>query len=135
MSPDYTLSIASTRESIRAVEPFLKAIVHAEPRFQCRFHDLLIAITEAVNNAIIHGNCDDASKNVVVSISMGTHHLVARVSDAGQGFQPAVLPDPSDPANVHQEGGRGVFLIRHLADDVSVETTSHGTTVIIKFCS
>lgn len=128
----YSITIPSDRTSIMAVEPFLRSIEELQTLGQ-RYHDLLVAVTEAVNNAIIHGNGCDAEKPVTLDVQTTEADVVILVADRGHGFDPESIPDPRHPDRLLQEGGRGVFLIRHLADVVEFFPTSDGMTVLIKY--
>ena len=90
-----------------------------------RFHldddiygNIMIAITEAVNNAIRHGNANDSSKNVSLSLSLNESLIKFRIEDEGHGFDFEHLPDPTAPENLEKPGGRGIFLMKHLSDEV-----------------
>lgn len=79
---------------------------------------MLISLTEAVNNAIIHGNKADAKKFVKINCKEKTHEVVIRISDEGTGFNPLEIKDPTLPENIAECGGRGVFIMRELADQL-----------------
>jgi serine/threonine-protein kinase RsbW len=130
--PTFSLSIPSDRTSIMAVEPFLRSIA-ALQLLGSRYHDLLVAVTEAVNNGIIHGNTCDATKLVHIDVQTTPHDVVVAVRDSGTGLDVAAVPDPRSPDRLLQEGGRGVFLIRQLSDASDFQSTSSGMTVFIKF--
>jgi serine/threonine-protein kinase RsbW len=84
------------------------------------FGNVLIAVTEAVNNAYYHGNKGDNNKTVKISfIKPGQYRLAVVVCDQGEGFDPDSLEDPTEPENIEKEGGRGVFLMRNLCDKLS----------------
>ena len=82
------------------------------------FGNILISLTEAVNNAIIHGNQCNPDKNVVVRsvYEESRNSLIFFVEDEGSGFDPNQLPDPTSPENLEKITGRGVFLMKQLAD-------------------
>ena len=126
------LTLESSPESIRQVDPFLKGIEAIAALTPERYHDLLLAMTEAVNNAIIHGNRQDPSKPVTVDVRIENTTFIAVVTDEGGGFDPSSIPDPRDPENLLREGGRGVFLIQHLADSVEFRRTDTGMAVMLK---
>ena len=128
----FSLSIPSDRSSIVAVEPFLRSIAELQ-LLGGRYHDLLVAVTEAVINGIIHGNTCDASKLVHIDVQVTPHDVIVVVRDSGVGFDVAAVPDPRSPERLLQEGGRGVFLIRQLSDASDFQPTSSGMTVFIKF--
>ena len=78
-------------------------------------------MTEGVNNAIVHGNKLDPEKSVAVACSIDEKNLVFRITDEGPGFDYDNLPDPTAPENIEKPHGRGVFLMRHLADECAFE--------------
>ena len=83
------------------------------------FGNIVIALNEAVSNAISHGNKCDSNKNVIFETYEQKDKLTFRVSDEGNGFDPDSVPDPTQPQFLGQENGRGVFLMRTLADKVT----------------
>lgn len=95
------------------------------------YGNILIALTEAVNNAIHHGNRLDATKQVSLGYRAEHDKLVFVVGDDGPGFDHENLPDPTDPQNIEKPHGRGVFLMRALAD--SVEFSDNGATAELTF--
>jgi serine/threonine-protein kinase RsbW len=77
-----------------------------------------VGVTEALANAILYANNCDPEKRVLVSVSVSRSAVVVEVSGEGRGFDPDAVPDPTLPENLHRTGGRGVFLIRKLMDEV-----------------
>ena len=112
--------ILSKAESISEVEKYIEEICSKYNVDDAIFGNILVSITEAVNNAIIHGNKNDLSKFVSVShkIKEDQKLLSITVTDEGKGFNYNNLPDPTSPENISMIGGRGVFLIKNLADYV-----------------
>jgi serine/threonine-protein kinase RsbW len=92
---------------------------------------LLISLTEAVSNAIIHGNKQDRSKVVCIRYGQVTDGLSIRVSDQGGGFNYNNLPDPTCPERICECGGRGVFLMNQLCD--RMKFSNGGSTVEMRF--
>jgi len=112
------IEVPSLSENIRMIESFID---NAKEKFQLDddiYGNIMIAITEAVNNAIKHGNRSDSSKNVSLSLSLDDSLIKFRVEDEGQGFDYENLPDPTAPENLEKPGGRGIFLMKHLSDEV-----------------
>ena len=95
------------------------------------YGNILIAVTEAVNNAINHGNRQNPEKKVHLDFMGEDNALKFVVTDEGEGFDHENLPDPTDPANLEKISGRGVFLMRNLADEV--EFSENGTKVEMLF--
>jgi len=129
----YSLSIPSDRANIAVVEPFVASIESARLLDEQRYYNLLVALTEAVNNAIIHGNGADPSRMVELQVQTSETEMIFLVRDTGSGFDPDDVPDPRQPDLLLRDGGRGVFLIRHLADVAEFFPTASGMTVLIKF--
>ncbi|MBO0359713.1 ATP-binding protein [Hymenobacter sp. BT186] len=125
------IQIPSLVENIRVVESFIdnsKDTFHIEDDI---YGNIMVAVTEAVNNAIRHGNKFDKDKNVYLSLYVDTDRVKFEVEDEGQGFDYNNLIDPTAPENLENPGGRGIFLIRHLADEV--EFTKDGRNVQLTF--
>jgi serine/threonine-protein kinase RsbW len=95
------------------------------------YGNVLIAVTEAVNNAIVHGNLN--RKELVVEVAVGDNpsEFCFSVEDKGNGFDHLNLPDPTAPENILKENGRGIFLMRNLADELVFENS--GSRVNIYF--
>jgi serine/threonine-protein kinase RsbW len=95
------------------------------------YGNVLIAVTEAVNNAIQHGNEENANLFVDVAVGDKETEFCFRIKDEGIGFDFNSLPDPTAPENLLKESGRGIFLMRNLADEV--EFDGEGNSVYIYF--
>jgi len=95
------------------------------------YGNILIAVTEAVNNAISHGNRNDVSKLVEIRVSDASDCFSIEIKDQGSGFDFNNLPDPTEPENLEKENGRGIFLMKSLADKVEFE--NDGRDVVLTF--
>ncbi len=129
--PNKTLKLPSCSKSICQLEQFIGVVAHKYNINDERYPDILISLTEAVNNAIIHGNKEDRSKYVNVKLAKTQEGLSFWISDEGPGFNPKHVPDPTAPENIGCCGGRGVFLMKQLADRVVYH--DNGSTVEILF--
>jgi len=112
------IQIPSILENIRMIESFID---NAREKFRLDddiYGNIMIAVTEAVNNAIKHGNEGDKSKNVSLSLSLKDSLIQFVIKDEGPGFDYENLPDPTSPENLEKIGGRGIFLMKHLSDEV-----------------
>lgn len=112
------IQIPSLSENVRMIESFID---NAKEKFHLDddiYGNIMIAVTEAVNNAIKHGNRADSTKNVSLSLSLENSLIKFRVQDEGVGFNFRDLPDPTSPENLEKPGGRGIFLMKHLSDEV-----------------
>ena len=116
-----SIEIPSLSENIRIIESFID---NAKEKFNLNddiYGNIMISVTESVNNAIIHGNKKDKEKNVKISLTLTKGIIKFKIADQGAGFDYASLPDPTAPENIEKPGGRGIFLMRHLADEIDFE--------------
>ena len=127
----HKLEFTSEPENIAIIERLIDEI-REETTFQeeC-YGDVLIAMTEAVNNAIVHGNKLDPDKKVVVEYEIQPSDLYFKIVDSGAGFDYENVPDPTSPENLEKPNGRGVFLMRQLAD--ACEFNDDGRIVELTF--
>ncbi len=125
------LRLSSDPRNIAEVENFVHRIVHRYRLDSDQQGNILISLTEAVNNAIIHGNGQDRSKKVSIRLRENRGRLAIQVSDEGKGFDYRKIPDPTKPENLHKCGGRGVFLMQSLSDGLSFR--NGGRTVEMQF--
>ena len=94
--------------------------------------NLRIAVSEALSNAIIYGNQGDRSKKVRVRATVDAWAIKVQVVDEGPGFDPKRIPDPTISGALEASGGRGLFLLKQLADDVSFSETGNSLTLTLK---
>ncbi len=112
------IQIPSLTENLRIVESFIDNV---KERFKLNddiYGNIMISVTESVNNAIHHGNAQDKSKTVSITLNLDENQIKFLIKDEGEGFDFNDLPDPTSPENVDKEGGRGIFLMKNLADEV-----------------
>lgn len=128
---DKRLVFPSKVENISIAERLVDDITEEYGVGEENYGNILIALTEAVNNAICHGNKSDESKDVLLVFKTDKDHLIFEIEDQGPGFDYHNLPDPTAPENIEQPNGRGVFLMQHLADEVNFNET--GSVVELKF--
>jgi len=79
---------------------------------------LRVALSEALANAIICGNCEDPTKMVQVRVECLVEQVHLHVTDQGSGFNPHQIPEPVHPDDLENACGRGLFLIYNLMDQV-----------------
>ncbi|MGW8315621.1 MAG: ATP-binding protein [Bacteroidales bacterium] len=95
------------------------------------YGNVMVATMEATNNAIIHGNQSDPSKNVTIVLQLEGKELKIHVEDQGIGFDFQNVPDPTAPENLEKINGRGIFLMEHLSDEILY--MDEGRIVELKF--
>ncbi len=123
----------STKKSLQNIEPLLNKIKEQIPIQLEKYYKILIAVSEAVNNAIIHGNKLDRKKKVKMEINANKEKIEILVEDEGTGFDVDSLADPRTPENIMKESGRGVLLIKELSDISKFNKTENGYSVFLVF--
>ncbi len=118
-SKSFKISIPSLIDNINIVESFIENACDENKISEDIYGNILIAVTEAVNNAIKHGNKEDKKKLVDLEVESYEQKVIFKIGDEGIGFDFKHLNDPTSPENIEEEGGRGIFLMKHLADEVS----------------
>lgn len=89
-----------------------------------------MAVREAVTNAMVHGNQEDEAKSVEVILNCHENELEVEIRDQGRGFDPAEVPDPTNPENILKTSGRGIFLMRTFMDEIEWLNRPEGGTVV-----
>lgn len=125
------IDFPSQAENIHLVEKMVDEVCEELNVHEDHYGNILIALTEAVNNAIYHGNRLDPSKKTFVICGQEDNRLKFTVKDQGPGFDFNNLPDPTDPENIEKPNGRGIFLMKNLADEINFE--EDGRTVELVF--
>ncbi|MDP4953013.1 MAG: ATP-binding protein [Flavobacteriales bacterium] len=125
------LTFSSTTANIAIVENLVDELCETHSIKEDFYGNILIALTEAVNNAIVHGNKLDEDKQVRLAVSHSGEVLKFTIQDEGPGFDYDNLPDPTAPENIEKPNGRGVFLMKNLAD--RCEFLEDGTIVSLEF--
>ncbi|HSJ68743.1 MAG TPA: ATP-binding protein [Anditalea sp.] len=125
------ISIPSLIDNIKIIESFID---NAKEKFQINddiYGNIMVSVTECVSNAIIHGNGNNPKKLVKLELRFLDDQLKFIVEDEGNGFEPTELQDPTSPENLSNYGGRGVFIMKHLSDEVYFE--DNGRKTILTF--
>jgi len=125
------LDITSTSDNIRLVERLVEDVCDVFNVNEDSYGNILIAVTEAVNNAIYHGKKGNTNKHIKIGCESGDKNICVSVADEGRCFDFNNLPDPTDPLNIDKPNGRGVFLMKNLAD--KVEFNNNGQEVLLTF--
>ena len=118
----YTLQLPSKQESITLLENLIEEIADKHNVSEDTFANMMTCLNEAVINAIVHGNKLDAGKKVIVNADVEAKRIIWTVTDQGEGFDYNNLADPTAPENLENLTGRGVFIIKHLADQCIFNT-------------
>jgi serine/threonine-protein kinase RsbW len=121
------ITLPSRQSSLDLAE---NVIEHVKDRYIIsldKYYNILIAITEAVNNAIVHGNHYDQNKNVRFEVYASQKGIEVLVQDEGIGFNPEDIEDCTKEENLLKDSGRGIFIMQSLSDEFEISNTGSGT--------
>jgi serine/threonine-protein kinase RsbW len=129
--PKYFLEIESTPNNLITVEEFVNYFSVDLGLDREKINGLLLAVTEATTNAIIHGNKNNKLKMVRIYVFVEGPTVTIKIKDEGKGFDPSIVPDPTDPENLLKDSGRGLYLMRVYMDGLTYNQTPEGTETIL----
>ena len=133
MEHDLVLEIPTDVRSIEHAVDYVMERCRTCETYQKRLRvNFRVGLTEALTNAMLYGNEYDLSKRVRVEVTLQGGRLEARVTDQGRGFDPSAIPDPTEPENILKSGGRGLFLMRQLLDEVSYNDQGNQVTLVLR---
>jgi serine/threonine-protein kinase RsbW len=124
------ISIPSSLDYLKEVDEFVEKRLKKIGLSESELADVAISVTEAVTNAVVHGNKNDQQKRVIVTLEIKEPEVVVWVKDQGEGFDPDSVPSPVEKDNILKKVGRGIFILKSLMDDVDFEFESEGGTLI-----
>lgn len=116
----------------RAVELVVRRCQTCEAQAAKFRFNFRVALTEALSNAMLYGNASDPSKRVRLAVQLCQGRVVACVTDQGTGFDPESVEDPTLPENLTRPGGRGLFLMRKLLDEVRYNAEGNAVTLVMQ---
>ncbi len=128
-----SITINSDIEKLRVVEALVDTLTKKLGISDEVYGKVLISTVEAVNNAILHGNKGIINKMVTVSFTSDGSMFDVTVTDEGEGFEYTTLPDPTDPENIENLHGRGVFIMKSLADAIEYNDTGNEVKMRFKY--
>ena len=127
------LSLSSRFENIEMAQHLCSRLLEGREVPEETRHWILMALREALANAIKHGNRQDASKRVHVEMDVVADTLAISIRDEGVGFDPEAVSDPLAPENRLKTSGRGIFYMKTFMDDVRFERhASGGMQIVLK---
>jgi serine/threonine-protein kinase RsbW len=125
------IRISSSSENLAKVENFVDEICEAYYITNSYYGNILMAILEAVKNAILHGNKKNPEKLVKLSFKSVPNGLCFTIKDQGEGFDFRNVPNPVEvDDSLVEHVGKGIFLIRSLADQVSYNSKGNVVEII-----
>ncbi len=128
---NYYLEIDSDPNNLITVEEFVNYFSIELKIKNEKIPGLLLSVTEATTNAIIHANKSDKNKKVRINANVEDGKLIIKIKDEGAGFDPSSVPDPTEPENLLKDSGRGLYLMKIYMDDLKYNVTPDGTETIL----
>ncbi|MCL5028219.1 MAG: ATP-binding protein [Bacteroidetes bacterium] len=128
---NYFLEIDSDPNNLITVEEFVNYFSIELKIKEEKIPGLLLSVTEATTNAIIHANKGDINKKVQINVNVEDGKLIIKIKDEGVGFDPESVPDPTTPENLLKDSGRGLYLMKIYMDDLKYNITPEGTETIL----
>ena len=128
---NFFLEIESNPNNLITVEEFVNYFSKELNLDESKLSGLLLAVTEAVTNAIIHANKCDETKMVQMNVVKEDGKLTITIKDEGKGFDPSKVPDPTSPENLLKDSGRGLYLMKIYTDELKYNVTPTGTVLIV----
>ncbi len=125
------LEVPSDQDYLAEVDNFTEKLIKKTLLPSSDVDDVAIVISEAVNNAMVHGNNLDVTKSVKIRLYSCSKYIRIVIQDEGGGFSPEDVPDPREDENLLKASGRGLLIIRHLMDEVSYRSVKSGTQIIM----
>lgn len=128
------MTIPSNIDELPKVEEFVAAAAEKSGIEHHIATNIILAVNEATVNAIVHGNKLDENKTVSIDIKSEPGVFVVVIKDQGKGFDPASVPDPTNPENLFKESGRGLYIMKSCISSVDYKFTPGGTelTLVMK---
>ena len=126
------ISIPSSLDYLKDVDDFVEKKLKKCCLSESDLADVAISVTEAVTNAVIHGNKNDLQKRVIITLEIKKPDITVWVKDQGNGFDPGSVPSPVENNNVLKKVGRGIFILKSLMDEVDF-TIEPGEGTVVKF--
>lgn len=130
-----SLRLKSLPESIHQVEKLIEEVCDNYNLNHNYLGCITVALTEAFNNALIHGNQNNPEKFIQISFEKGPNGLAFTVKDEGAGFDYTKIPDTKDDGKEKVFPGRGLFLIKTLSDDVNYSAKGNEIEIGFKISS
>ena len=128
----YTLQLPSRPESITLLENLIEEIADKFSISDDTFANMMTCLNEVTTNAIIHGNKSDPEKIVIINAEVDAKKAVWTVTDEGDGFDYVLLADPTAPENLENLTGRGVFIVKQLADQCVFNAKGNEVELLFK---
>ena len=132
---ELSLELESQLSQLHRVEAFIESLCDEYNVYNNYFSNIMVAVTEAFLNAVIHGNKLNVSKKILLSFKSSSSGLLFTIEDQGEGFDIDSIPDPTKEKLDASNGGRGIYLIKHLSDEVQFINNGRKIEMLFKISS
>jgi serine/threonine-protein kinase RsbW len=116
-----------------ALYDFIHSFAESEGYSNVFMHDLQLSLKEAFVNAVKHGNREQGDLTVCCTFVVEPNSLRVSIRDCGKGFDPEDLPNPVRPGYLLKPSGRGVYIIRNIAEIIGLEHNSDGSSLMLRY--
>ena len=124
------MKIPSDIKHVRKASAEIENYLRSKKIDESIIFDIRLSVEEAIKNAILHGNKGQKDLSVLVSYLLNGKEFTVEVEDAGSGFAPAGLPDPTKDENLAKAGGRGVFIMQKLMDETKYNARGNKVSML-----
>lgn len=128
-----TIQFKSQIKNIHLAEQFCRSFLNSLSLKEDLIENILIVVTELVNNAIMHGNQSDPEKTVTLELTHLKKELICKVIDEGTGFNESQLEDPTKEQNLFKTSGRGIYIAKHFSNDFTHYMKNNNHVVEVHF--
>ncbi len=128
------LIIDSKKSELKKVETFLKSIFTTHGLSEKHFNKVLLCVSEAIVNSIVHGHKHDDNKKIRLNVRLEKEGVSIIITDEGEGFDLNEVPDPTSLQNIKKESGRGIHIMKSICDVLNYNEKGNSIHFLIK-CS
>lgn len=90
-----------------------------------------LTVDELFLNAVIHGNKENENRKVSIKVTIDDNKITISIADQGEGFNWERVLNRNTPADLENEGGRGIFLVKHYVDNIQYNDVGNEVSVEI----
>ncbi len=129
----YSFEIQSIPENLNKVHELIEKFGEENSLNEDKLHEVQLCVSEATTNAIFHANKLNPDKTVTITLTLSSDELTIVIKDQGPGFDPAKIPNPTNPENLLKDSGRGLYLMQIYSKSLEYVNTGSGTETILVF--
>jgi serine/threonine-protein kinase RsbW len=128
---EYFKEVQSDPELLPELDEYLMNIAKEAGLDEEKFNNLSLSFSEAASNSIKHGNKNNVTKKIQITVKVSDSQIRIIIKDEGKGFDIKAVPDPTKEENILKDNGRGIHIMRSFLEDLSYNFTPEGTETIL----